>query len=82
MKKLVSKGRLAGHDPAYDAALRERGVSALNASPAQVLVVNAGSSSVKFGIYPGAMVPGPILTGAIEGIGRGSARLHLPMPRV
>ncbi len=41
-----------------------------------VLVLNAGSSSLKFGLYTAAVEPGPLATGLVERIG-GMARMHL-----
>ena len=48
-----------------------------------ILVLNSGSSSLKFGIYrPGATDRGateeePLLTGSAEGIGRDNGLLHI-----
>jgi acetate kinase len=43
-----------------------------------ILVVNSGSSSLKFGIYRlGATDEEPLLTGSAEGIGRGNGTLHI-----
>src|ERR1700684_381864 len=43
-----------------------------------ILVLNSGSSSLKFGIYrPGAMDEEPLLTGIAEGIGRDNGSLHI-----
>src|SRR5579862_8792777 len=43
-----------------------------------ILVLNSGSSSLKFGIYrPGWRDEEPVLTGGAEGIGRGNGALHI-----
>jgi acetate kinase len=43
-----------------------------------ILVLNSGSSSLKFGIYiPGASDEEPLLTGGAEGIGRGNGALNI-----
>ncbi|MGA9509938.1 MAG: acetate/propionate family kinase [Candidatus Sulfotelmatobacter sp.] len=43
-----------------------------------ILVLNSGSSSLKFGIYhPGATDEEPLLTGSAEGIGRDNGSLHI-----
>ncbi len=43
-----------------------------------ILVLNSGSSSLKFGIYrPGATDEEPLLTGSAEGIGRDNGTLHI-----
>jgi acetate kinase len=43
-----------------------------------ILVLNSGSSSLKFGIYrPGATDEEPLLTGSAEGIGRSSGELRV-----
>jgi acetate kinase len=43
-----------------------------------ILVLNSGSSSLKFGIYrPGATDEEPLLTGSAEGIGRQNGSLHI-----
>ncbi len=43
-----------------------------------ILVLNSGSSSLKFGIYrPGATDEEPLLTGSAEGIGRQNGALHI-----
>jgi acetate kinase len=45
-----------------------------------ILVLNSGSSSLKFGIYrPGASDEEPLLTGSAEGIGRGDGTLHIQL---
>lgn len=45
---------------------------------ALILVLNSGSSSLKFGIYrPGASDEEPLLTGSADGIGRDSGSLHI-----
>lgn len=41
-----------------------------------VLVLNAGSSSVKFALFSATQVPTRRLSGAIDGIGRDQARFH------
>ncbi len=45
--------------------------------PALLLVLNAGSSSVKFAVYSAEEAPALRLSGAVEGIGRDEARLRL-----
>jgi acetate kinase len=46
--------------------------------PGPILVLNSGSSSLKFGIYiPGASDEEPLLTGSAEGIGRGNGALNI-----
>ena len=43
-----------------------------------ILVLNSGSSSLKFGIYhPGATDEEPLLTGSADGIGRDNGSLHI-----
>jgi acetate kinase len=43
-----------------------------------ILVLNSGSSSLKFGMYrPGANDEEPLLTGSADGIGRDSGSLHI-----
>jgi len=43
-----------------------------------ILVLNSGSSSLKFGIYrPGTTDEDPLLTGSAEGIGRDNGSLHI-----
>lgn len=42
-----------------------------------ILVLNAGSSSVKFGVFSAGETPALIVSGAIEGIGRDRARLRV-----
>lgn len=43
-----------------------------------ILVLNSGSSSLKFGIYQrGASDEEPLLTGSAEGVGRNSGALHI-----
>ncbi|MGB7608078.1 MAG: hypothetical protein WBL97_06695, partial [Candidatus Sulfotelmatobacter sp.] len=43
-----------------------------------ILVLNSGSSSLKFGIYRrGASDEEPVLTGSAEGIGRGNGTLNI-----
>lgn len=43
-----------------------------------ILVLNSGSSSLKFGIYRrGATDEDPLLTGSAEGVGRGNGSLHI-----
>jgi acetate kinase len=43
-----------------------------------ILVLNSGSSSLKFGLYrPGATDEEPLLTGSAEGIGRSDGALHI-----
>ena len=43
-----------------------------------ILVLNSGSSSLKFGIYrPGETDEEPLLTGSAEGIGRGNGTLNI-----
>jgi acetate kinase len=43
-----------------------------------ILVLNSGSSSLKFGLYqPGATDEEPVLTGSAEGIGRSDGALHI-----
>src|SRR6202166_3564962 len=43
-----------------------------------ILVLNSGSSSLKFGIYRrGATDEEPLLTGSAEGIGRGNGTLNI-----
>lgn len=46
-----------------------------------ILVLNSGSSSLKFGIYrPGATDEEPMLTGSAEGIGRDNGSLRIRSP--
>jgi acetate kinase len=46
-----------------------------------VLVLNSGSSSLKFGIYyRGANDEQPLLTGSADGIGKGTGTLHIRSP--
>jgi acetate kinase len=43
-----------------------------------ILVLNSGSSSLKFGVYrPGATDEEPLLTGSAEGIGQSNGTLHI-----
>jgi len=43
-----------------------------------ILILNSGSSSLKFGIYRrGATDEDPLLTGSAEGVGRGNGSLHI-----
>ena len=43
-----------------------------------ILVLNSGSSSLKFGIYrPGETDEEPMLTGSAEGVGRDDGSLHI-----
>ena len=43
-----------------------------------ILVLNSGSSSLKFGVYArGVSDEEPLLTGGAEGIGRDSGSLHI-----
>lgn len=50
--------------------------SAVPAAQSCVLVLNAGSSSVKFALFSADQIPTRHLTGAVEGIGRDQGRFH------
>lgn len=50
--------------------------SAVLAAQSCVLVLNAGSSSVKFALFSADQFPTRHLTGAVEGIGRDQGRFH------
>lgn len=47
-----------------------------------LLIINGGSSSIKFAIYATQPVPAPILEGALESIGSGHAKLHFHQHQV
>ncbi|MFH1346415.1 MAG: acetate/propionate family kinase [Pseudomonadota bacterium] len=55
---------------------RQQISSAVTSSQSCVLVLNAGSSSVKFALFSADQKPLRHLSGAVDGVGRGQGRFH------